>query len=110
MKTNENLRESEMNEKDFSLYLMKKEDLKEVFCELIKGLLDGVEKPRKEEEDTFLSTYQAMQMLGRSRPTLWRWEKDGYLVPVRQSGKPRYSLKDINKVLKSVSGKENDKI
>ncbi len=113
MKENQNLRESEMREKDLSPYLIKedlKEVLKEVLRELVNDFLGGIEKPRKEEEeDTLLTTRQVMEILGRSRPTLWRWKNEGYLVPAENCTKLRYSYKDVKKVLKCVTGKELDK-
>ncbi len=99
MESIKNPLESKMSEKCFSLYLMSKDDLHEVFSELMKELSDKAEN-LKEEKGTLLTTEQTMKMLGCSRPTLWRWKKEGYLVPIKVGGKPLYQLEDINKVLK----------
>lgn len=45
------------------------------------------------QEDERLSMQQAAQYLGKSVPTLWRWKKEGYLVPDGQTGNSPYYLK-----------------
>ena len=51
--------------------------------------------------DKLLSVKETAQMLGKSINTLWRWEKDGYLVPVSKVGNsPKYSLHQIEQFMK----------
>ena len=43
--------------------------------------------------------HQVAKMLGKSENTLWRWEKQGYLIPHRRVGKtPMYRMEDIKKL------------
>ena len=49
-----------------------------------------------------MSSKDVCQLLGVSLPTLWRWNKAGFLVPLK-IGKGKYSLKykreDVNRIL-----------
>ena len=42
---------------------------------------------------------EAARELQVSKPTLWRWAKQGYLVPVSIGGKRRYKMSEINSIL-----------
>ena len=41
----------------------------------------------------------AIRIFNRSYSTLLRWEKEGYLVPVKIGKTPLYKMSDIKKVL-----------
>ena len=49
--------------------------------------------------ETYLSPEQTAKKLDVNKSTLWRWSKNGYLVPVEVGGKRRYKLSDIQKLL-----------
>jgi DNA-binding XRE family transcriptional regulator len=49
--------------------------------------------------ETYLSKEKVLQMLDVSATTLWRWEKQGYLVPISFGGQKRYKHSDIKKIL-----------
>lgn len=49
--------------------------------------------------ETYLSKEKACEMLDVSVSTLWRWEKQGYLVPIVFGGQKRYKHSDIKKIL-----------
>lgn len=50
--------------------------------------------------ETYPSRDKVMEMLGVSESTLWRWAKNGYLVPLNVGGKRRYRMSDVNRILK----------
>lgn len=51
------------------------------------------------KEETYLTTKQAAKKLNVDPSTLYRWEKDNYLRPVRLGSKRRYRLSDIEKLM-----------
>lgn len=48
---------------------------------------------------TYLTREQVMAKLNVVPSTLWRWQKRGYLVPVKVGGENRYRSTDIDKIL-----------
>jgi predicted DNA-binding transcriptional regulator AlpA len=66
-------------------------DLKEFFKDFIKEYI-----PEKEER--YLTREEVSEMLKVSETTLWRWEKEKYLLPVHIGGKVWYKASDINKL------------
>ena len=65
-------------------------DLKEFAFSVIDEYKQTTEVASK--EDKRLTTAEAAKYLGKSIPTLWRWKKEGYLVPDGQTGKNPYYL------------------
>lgn len=51
-----------------------------------------------EEPDRLVTRDEVARMLGVSPTTLWRWEKAGYLEPVRIGVSVRYWLRDLKEV------------
>lgn len=49
--------------------------------------------------ETYPSRDKVMEMLGVSEATLWRWAKNGYLVPLNVGGKRRYRMSDVKRIL-----------
>ena len=52
--------------------------------------------------ETYPSRDKVMEMLGVSEATLWRWAKNGYLVPLNVGGKRRYRMSDVKRILEGV--------
>ena len=50
--------------------------------------------------ETYPSREKVREMLGVSDSTLWRWAKEGYLVPLNVGGKRRYKMSDVKQILK----------
>ena len=50
-------------------------------------------------EEKYITTADAARRLHVDRSTLYRWDADNYLKPVRIGGKRRYKLSDIAKIL-----------
>ena len=49
--------------------------------------------------ETYPSREKVMEMLGVCEATLWRWSKNGYLVPLNVGGKRRYRMSDVKRIL-----------
>ena len=63
-------------------------------------LVENATKASKEKDDDVLLTKkEVMKRLGVSSTTLWNWENDRYLLPVKIGRKIFYRLSDINKLL-----------
>lgn len=68
-------------------------------------ILDSLDRPTPvlpapvKEEDDLLTKKEALQKLGVSVTTLWRWAQDGYLTPIKVGIQVRYRLSDINAIL-----------
>lgn len=56
-------------------------------------------KEMEDADEVYLTTGQVCEMLNVDRSTLWRWRRDGYLVPATIGGRPRYSKSAINKMM-----------
>ena len=75
--------------------------------ELLEMVDYCVNKTRKDLEqqitdantETYPSPDQTAKILDVDKSTLWRWRKQGYLVPVEVGGKRRYRMSDIKKIL-----------
>lgn len=65
------------------------------------SLINETKAAQKEEqvEESYLSPDEVSQMIGVSKNTLWRWERDSYLIPVKVGRKSRYRLSDVKAVL-----------
>ncbi len=49
-------------------------------------------------EEEYITREKAMQILDVSGPTMWRWMKNGYLVPVHIGTKVRYRMSDVMRI------------
>ncbi|MDR2385542.1 MAG: helix-turn-helix domain-containing protein, partial [Tannerella sp.] len=64
-------------------------------------------KTRKELEqqitdantETYPSPDQVAKILDVDKSTLWRWRRNGYLIPIEIGGKRRYRMSDVKKIL-----------
>lgn len=61
---------------------------------------EATERLRKSNEDALLTIEEAMALLKvKNRATLWRWEKRGYLAPMRSGKRCLYRKSDIEHLL-----------
>ena len=75
--------------------------------ELIEAIDYCVLTTRKELEqlitdantETYPSPDQVAKILDVDKSTLWRWRKQGYLIPIEVGGKRRYRMSDVKKIL-----------
>ena len=71
-------------------------DLREFTADLINQTRDLMrEEAAKNKAEVYLPLTEVAKRLGVNRSSLWRWEKQGYLVPVRTGVKVRYRESDI---------------
>jgi len=71
-------------------------DLEHILRNLINDLISEREEVKKE---TYISASQVSNLLGVSKSTLWRWEKENYLVPVRVGNKLRYKESEVKQLM-----------
>ena len=81
-------------------------DLRAVVSELYAQEQQHITKAKAEQmELATVSTREAAKALDVSLTTLWRWHREGYLVPVKVGKKSLYRKSDIDKLLtKAVKG------
>ncbi len=77
-------------------------ELKEAFIEFHEELYNRL-RADSDKKETYLTLKQAMETLGCSQPTLWRWNKAGYLRPIKIGAKSRYRMSDISKIMEGRS-------
>ncbi len=51
------------------------------------------------KQEVYLSRTKTALMLNVTLSTLWRWDKENYLTPVRVGGKVMYRESDIQRVI-----------
>ena len=57
------------------------------------------------DSDVMITEKAAMEMLGKSRSTLWHWNNSGYLPCYKLGGRNGYKLSDVERVRKCQGGK-----
>ena len=65
--------------------------LREFAEEIISSALSA----KKQEDTTLLTANEVAENLGVDKSTLWRWEKSGYLTPIRIGSKIRYKQSEV---------------
>ena len=85
-------------------------DLLEANEELVRKVRAEAEREQAQRDrqagDHLIQKEEARGLLGSPDPsTLWRWEKVGYLKPVRIGGKVFYRRSDIDGVIKAKTEK-----
>lgn len=72
-------------------------DLKEFALEVAKEVMAARQEEREEEK--YLSPNEVAKMVGVCSNTLWRWNNDKYLCPVKVGRKSRYKLSDVKRIM-----------
>lgn len=72
-------------------------DLKEFALCVVTEAMAAKETEKKEER--YLTPDVVADMVGVSKNTLWRWEKEKYLIPFKVGRKSRYKLSDVKSIL-----------
>lgn len=78
------------------MYMVSAADLERILRDLVNDLISEREEVKKE---TYISANQVSNLLGVSKSTLWRWEKENYLVPVRIGNKLRYKESEVKQLM-----------
>jgi len=76
--------------------------------QLIECIDFAIAKTKKEFEakqipEEYLTRKKAAQTLDMSTSSLWRWDKQNYLKPIKVGGKVCYKLSDIERIKKGVT-------
>lgn len=67
---------------------------------LVERTIADLERKITERRETiYMTKDQVLAKLNVAPSTLWRWQKRGYLVPVKVGGENRYRSTDIDKIL-----------
>lgn len=88
------------NNKGNCFYMITEEQLKQMITNAILEAKEQAEEERKNaEEVAAMSRNEAAAKLRVSVHTLWRWARDGYLVPKRVGRRVLYLKSDIDKII-----------
>lgn len=81
-----------------TLIMCSLDDLRTIVTEAIQ---DAAEKFKEAAEaDELLTVDEVSKLLQVDRSTLWRWQRDEYLVPQKVGKRSFYKKSDINKLIK----------
>ena len=72
-------------------------DLKEFALAVANEVMAARQAEREEEK--YLSPDEVAEMVGVCTNTLWRWNNDKYLCPVKVGRKSRYKLSDVKRIM-----------
>lgn len=71
--------------------------------ELADMLWERMQDKNRERDDAerarTVTKAKACELLGKNATTLWRWEKEGYLTPVKVGARSMYRLGDIQDII-----------
>lgn len=67
--------------------------------ESIERMFDLINERTRPKEDRLLTISQVVSLLGVTKPTLWRWDKENYLKKVMIGGKPRYKESEVTAIM-----------
>lgn len=82
------------------LLLLNQRDLEEQFSKITEQVFLRAKKEiEAQQSEKYLSPKVVAELLDINVCTLWRWEKSGYLLPIRVGAKVRYRKSDIDKLL-----------
>ena len=79
-----------------TIMIVSQDDLECVVQKVIGKLLDQ----RENKPEVYLTAEETARRLKVDRSTLWRWNKEGYLVSAKVGSKVRYKLSDVEKIQK----------
>ena len=78
---------------------VKLSDLLDSFREIAEEIYERrYQEMLVEKEDKLITADEAIEQLGVSRSTLWRWAKEKYLCPVKHGVKVKYHQRDIDEL------------
>ena len=80
-----------------TLLVVRAADLKEFALELMDKCTNSSKLSTRSSK--YLTIAETVEKYGISKPTLWRWSKDGYLPKVKLGGKCFYREGDIIKLM-----------
>ena len=78
-----------------TLLVINQADLREMFLSWVEEW----QNTNREQEEKFLTRDEVCDKLNVTKPTLWRWKRSGYLVPIKVGSRPLYKQSDIDKLV-----------
>ncbi len=85
---------------DSVCYIISEDALRNIVREMYAEEQQRIEKAIAEHRETpTIPRREAAKMLNVTASTLWRWAKEGYLVPVKIGSKVFYRATDIDRML-----------
>ena len=66
----------------------------------VQNFVDKLLVQRENKPETYLTAEETAKRLGVDRSTLWRWNKEGYLLAIKIGSKVRYKLSDVERLQK----------
>ena len=86
-----------MENKTTVLQVVNANDLKQSIQEVVNESIERYFATK--QEDKFLTISQVAKRLNVSKPTWWRWDKEGVLKKVKIGNKVFYSLNNVNEIM-----------
>ena len=88
------------NNKGNCFYMITEEQLKQMITNAILEAKEQAEEERKNaEEVAAMSRIEVAAKLCVSHATLWRWARDGYLVPKKVGRRVLYLKSDVERLI-----------
>ena len=79
-----------------TLMIVSQDDLERV----VQNAIDKLLEQRENKPEAYLTAEETAKRLQVDRSTLWRWNKEGYLVSAKVGSKVRYKLSDVERIQK----------
>ena len=85
-------------------------DLLEANRQLIADVKQELEQQIADSKaKTYITREKVMEITGKSAVTIWRWQKEEYLVPARAvGGTYRYRMSDVRRIMEGDSSQDGD--
>ena len=85
-------------------------DLLEANRQLIAEVKQELEQQIADSKaETYITREKVMEITGKSAVTIWRWQKDKYLVPASTvGGTYRYCMSDVRRIMEGDSSQDGD--
>lgn len=74
-------------------------DLQDFAQAIIERTFSEISKMKEQTSERYLTPDETAAMLGVSKNTLWRWNKEGYLCPVKVGRKSLYPHSVVEQLL-----------
>ncbi len=94
---------------DFILHSTPKEELVNLFREVVQSELANIKPQQEETANKFHTRREVAKMLGITLPTLHEWTKEGYIKAHRIGTRVRYKDEDVQNALKEVKTRKHSR-
>lgn len=75
-------------------------DLRQIFSDWQQEQQQKEQQKQQQKQKEYLTVKETCEVLNVTKPTLWRWAKLNYLVPVKVGKKNYYKASDIESLRK----------